>query len=782
MLKNYLLIAYRSFLRYKLYSFINILGLALGIAFCILIYLFVRYEFTYDAFHEKKAGIYRVESVSEWQNEVNRSAVLPCPLLPAMAEEVPEIKTYSRYYESRLLFGVKAKRTEEVVQYVDPGFFSMFSFDLIHGEPASVFQQSNSAVISQATAKRFFGNGNPLGERLQARPLYGNEEMEFVVSGVIKDAPANSSLQPTILLSMKSGRCAANQQWNMSSVYGFAELHAEADPQDVIAKTNQLYDKYYPFENKPEASLTVLSAMYFEQGVSAWWKGRKSSIELSYILAGVAFLLLLIACINYVLLTLTNSASRSREVGIRKVLGAGKNTIRLQYLAETLLLTLISLLLGLTLGQVFLPTFEKYTQRELSLNLWANTDMFIVLLGILLLTGLIAGGYPAYYLSRLLPSRILKSGSASRVGVSFSNTLVILQLAVCIFFISCTLVMNRQMGYMTSKDLGFDKDLIVKINTFNYENTDGNTVLRRFRQALANEKGIEQITAASGFPGFYSSTYFGHEGKQISAAMAHVRHDFFGTLGIEIIAGRSFSQDIASDSTEAVIINEVMARELGYMDPVGEVFPADSSRIIGVIQDVHIASLEREIEPAYFKIGDSGVLLIRISGHDIPQTIATLKATWRNLISDQPLDYTFLDEEVEQMYAEYLRWQSIIQLSTLFCLVVACMGLFGLSGLQAARRSKEIAIRKVLGANILELLKSLQKNTVLITALAFVLAAPLAYLVMQEWLANFAYRIDLQWYWFGLAFVLGGFIALATVSYHTLKTALANPVNSLKDE
>ncbi len=342
--------------------------------------------------------------------------------------------------------------------------------------------------------------------------------------------------------------------------------------------------------------------------------------------------------------------------------------------------------------------------------------------------------------------------------------------------------MNRQMNFMASKDLGFDKELIVKVNTFNYENTDGNTVLRRFRQALANEKGIEQITAASGFPGFYSSMYFGYEDKQISASVADVRHDFFSTLGIEIIAGRNFSPDIASDSTEAVIINEAMARELGFANPIGEIFPQDSARIIGVIRDVHIASLEREIEPAYFKIGYSGVLLIRISGHDIPQTIATLEATWRNLISDQPLDYAFLDDEVKQMYADYLRWQSIIRLSTLFCILVACMGLFGLSGLQAANRSKEIAIRKVLGAGILELLKNLQKNTVMITVLAFVLAAPFAHLVMQEWLTNFAYRIDLQWYWFGLPYVLGALIALTTVSYHTLKAALANPTTSLRSE
>lgn len=782
MLKNYFLIAYRSFLRYRLYSFINIVGLALGIAFCILIYLFVQYEFTFDAFHKKGDSIYRIESVSEWKNEVNRSAILPCPLLPAMAEEIPEISSFTRYYESRLLFDVKGKRTEEVVQYVDPGFFSMFSFDLISGEPETVLQQPNSAVISETVAKKFYGNDKPVGEQLQARPLYGSREMEFVVSGVIRDAPANSSLQTNIILLMESGRCADDELWNMSSVHGFAEFHAESDPEDVISKTNELYDKYYPSENKPRISLTALADMYFEEGVAAWSKGKKSSREFSHILGGVALLILLIACINYVLLTLSNSTARSKEVGIRKVLGASKKTIKLQHLAETQLLTLMALFIGVTLVQVFLPAFEEFSQRELSLELLSKGEIFIVLLIILSLTSLIAGSYPAYYLSRLLPSHILKRNSASPIKINFSNVLVMIQLAVCIFFISCTLVMHQQMEFMTSKDLGFDKEFIVKVNTFNHENIDGNTVLRRFRQALANEKGIEQITAASGFPGFYSSMYFGYEDKQISASVADVRHDFFSTLGIEIIAGRNFSQDIASDSVNAVIINESMAKELGYADPVGEVFPADSSQIIGVIRNVHIASLEREIEPAFFKIGHSGVLLIRISGHDIPQTIATLEATWRNLISDQPLDYAFLDDEVEQMYAEYLRWQKIVQLSTLFCLLVACMGLFGLSGLQAARRSKEIAIRKVLGAGILELLKNLQKNTLLITVLAFILAVPFAYLAMQEWLTNFAYKIDLQWYWFGLAFIFGVAITLATVSYHTLKAALTNPVSSLGNE
>lgn len=782
MLRNYLLIAFRNLLRYKLYAFINIFGLSIGIAFCILIALFVQYELTFDAFHVQKENIYRVEEISTWDNEMRRSAILPCPLAPAMAEEIPEIKTFSRYTESRLIFALDGQKEEQSIQYVDPDFFRMFSFELLSGDPEHVLLQAESAVISEAIAEKYFGDVNPIGKHLHAWHMYEDIERDLVVTGVIKAAPDNSSLQTDILLSMEAGSCAGDDQWPSSSINAFVLLHQEAQKEEIIRKSNALYEKYYPFDSKPTVHLTALPDIYFDEAV-AWFGGKRTSNpQLSYILSGIALLLLMIACINYVLLTLTNATSRSKEVGIRKVLGASKSTLRLQYLSEAQLLTFIALLLGLTLAQLFLPAFETFTQKELSLNLQDNISLILVLLGILLLTGLAAGSYPAYYLSHLIPAHILKGKSISRIRFGFSHSLVMLQLAVCIFFISCTLIMNRQLSFMAEMDLGFDRELIVKVSTQNYDRIEGKTILERFQQALMNDQDIEQITGANAFPGFGMATQFQYQEKAIATRTALVDYDFFSTLGIEMAAGRSFSPDIASDSTQAVIINEALADALGYADPIGEIFPYDSSSIIGMVKDVHMGSLERKVEPAFFRIGDLNLMLIKIDGTNIPRAIQKLEQSWQSLVSDQPLDYTFLDEEVNQMYAEYLRWQRIISLSTLFGILIACMGLFGLSGLHAARRSKEIAIRKVLGAGILHLLHKLNQGTVFIAALAALLAIPFAYYAMHKWLQNFAYRIDLQWYWFGLAFLTGACIALTSVSYHTLKATLANPVDSLKYE
>lgn len=783
MLKNYLTIAFRNFLRYKLYSTINILGLAVGIAFCLLIYLFVQFEFSMDQFHEHKERIYRVENVSLWDGELKRSTILPCPLVPAMADEIPEIEKFSRYHGGGILFSLQGKKENETVHYVDPDFLDIFSFHLLKGDKKAALSNPKSIVISESIAQKYFGEEEPLGKTMYAQSLRSGEEKEFTVSAIIQDTPKNSSIKADILLNMDNSDCTPdNNQWPANFINGFILALPGASEENIIQKANQVYADHYPFDSKPTVSLTVLSDIYFDTETNSFGGTQMSNPQYSYILGSVALLILIIACINYVLLALTNSSSRTKEVGIRKVLGATKQTLGWQYLAEAQMMTFIALLLGITLAQLFLPAFNEFTQRELSLNLLENKRLILAIFGILCVTGLAAGSYPAYWLSRMLPVKILKGNTTYRVKSGLSNSLVMLQFGICIFFITCTLVMNRQLNFITNMDLGFDKDLIVKVNTRNYEQIDSKTIFDRFKNTLDREPRIEQVTAASTFPGFCCTLQFKYQDKDITTHIADVDYDFFPTLGIRIDQGRNFSRDIASDATKAVIINEALADELGYAHPVGEIFPYDSSVIIGLIKDVHINSLEQEIKPAFFKIGDPGILLIKINGKDIPATIEKLAETWKSVVSDQPMDYTFLDDEVTRMYEDYLRWQRIISLSTFFGVLIACMGLFGLSGLHAANKSKEIAIRKVMGAHAGGLLLLLNRRIFQIALLAFLFAVPFAYYAMSKWLENFAYRIELKWYWFGAACLAGVLITVFTVSYHTLKAALANPVKSLRYE
>lgn len=781
MIRNYLQTASRNFLRYRLYTFINVLGLAIGIAFCLLIYLFIQYEFQYDSFHTQGERIYRVEKSDRWDNEPRRTATLSCPFVPMMYEEVPEVEDYSRYSGGSLLIDHAGKQIEQTVHYVDPGFFRMFSFSLLQGNPATIFAQPGGAVISSSLAQRYFGDEDPIGKIIRAKGKYGHRELTLVVNGVIEDAPPYSSLQTDFLISMEeNGNCGGEGRdvWTSSSVQGFALLREGSQLKKVIQKTDTLLAKHYPYEIPPTSSLTPLEESYFDPVAGA---GPFGNPQNSYVLGTIALLILLLACINYVLLALTNASSRTKEIGVRKVLGASRGALRTQYLIEAFAVTLAAVGLGLTLAQLFLPSFNEFSQRTLALNLVQNPEILLVLLMIAAITGLGAGGYPAYWLARHIPTLMLR-GSTYRVESGLSSVLVMLQLAICVFFISCTLIMHRQLDYLANKDLGFDQELIVKIDTYNPEQIAGNTILQRFRQELDGDTRIQGVTGALGFPRFCCTTQFQYEDRQITTRIVYVDYDFFQMLNISISDGRGFSPEITTDSGQTVIINDVLADALGYPDPVGEIYPLDSSLIIGLVKDVYIGSLKKEVDAVVYSLGEISELLVKIDGTDIPGSIQQLEQTWKELISDRPLAYSFLDEYVALMYEDYQRWQRMVGLSTFFGLLIASMGLFGLSGLYSMNKAKEIAIRKVLGAGVGNLLLRLNQKTFRLFFLAFVLSVPLAYYSMQQWLSNFAFRIDLEWYWFAVSCGLGAVVCGLVVSYHTLKVTLANPVQSLRYE
>lgn len=782
MLKNYLIIAYRNLLKNKVFSLINIFGLATGMAFCMLIYLFIQFEFSFDNFHACKNQIYRIETIDQ-QN--NRSTILPCPVAPTFFEEIPEVENYTRYNGNGMLFLLEGKKELETVQYVDPQFLEIFSFNMVKGDAASALADIKSAVISESIAQKYFGDANPIGQTMYTQHPYSEEKKEFTVSGVIEDTPENSTLQTNILLRIDESRCEADAPWNTSFLNAFILLHPEANIDDVIAKANESYENHYPFEGSPTVSLTNLPNVYFDHEIS-WFGGMKTSNPVySYILGGIAVLILGIACINYILLTLTNSVSRSQEVGVRKVLGATQRTLRWQYLIETFLFTGIAMLLAVTLAQLFLPTFNHFTQRQLAFPLLDNQILWLVILGITVIVSMIAGSYPAYWLSRLMPVKILKGHRTYRIKPVLSFVLVTFQFSICVFFITCSLVMGKQLTYISQKDLGFDKDFIIKVRAFNYDNIDGNVLLERFRNALGNDTRIEQITAATSFPGFSGSLSFGWEDKIISANQVNVDHDFFKTLNISISEGRDFSRELTTDSTEAVIINEALARDLELENPVGEIYPQDSSIIIGVIKGLHASSLTQEIPPVVFRVGGHskyGQLFIKTKGNDIPYVIDKLEKTWDSMVSDPPLSYSFLDEEVAKMYDDYMRWQRIVGIATLFGVLIACLGLFGLNGLMAVNRTKEIGIRKVLGASIRHILVLLNRQTLLLILSAALIGIPVAYYAMQQWLENFAYRISIDWKIGVISLLTGILLVVFTVSYHSIKAALTNPAKSLRYE
>ncbi len=800
MIKHYLKIAIRNLTKQKIYSAINILGLSVGLTGAILIFLFVQNELSYDRFHENKDNLYRVYTIFHAEDgSIDRTfRGVTMPMGPAMEEYYPEIAHSIRVDNNYVTIKTGGNLYNEKITQVDKSFFKAFSFPLIKGNPTSVFSQGNSMVLTENLARKYFGDTDPIGKTLTL--ISGQEQTDFVVTGVSAQPPSNSSITFDILIDIESGdRLQMNKMWqNNWGAFGW-QTYVLLNDRDSVGG---VLDKFPDF-----------AALYYGPEIERWqnrgrWKGEgrpfsfglqpiarvhldpyvTGSLNLSaiFILSGISFIVLLIACINFMNLSISQASTRSLEVGIRKVVGAERQQLIHQFWGEFLIVTGIAMAAGLVLAELVLPTFNQLSGRSLSLGGIFQPVHILILLVLLIVVGVLSGSYPALIISGFRPVEILRGKLRIGGKNSLTRALVVVQFALSVFLIIATIIMGRQIHFMLTADPGFNKEGVVIIQSQEPEAEASNAILKLFRERLIQQPNIVSISGTSTQIGNVGVYPFKKDGREVNVYQNRVDYDFFKTMGIEVVQGRAFSPEFATD-TEAVVVNEQLLKELEIEGPLGK--PLEGYyiplSIIGVVRDYVIEDFRHSIIPALHHIKPNwGIrqMLVRISPQNISGTLSLLEQTWKDIQPNKPFLYSFLDEMMEAMYNEEKRWGAIVGYSTALAVLIACMGIFGLTSIAVNRRTKEIGVRKVLGASVPQIIHILIREFIWLVGIANIIGWPIAYLAMRTLLNNYYYRISLGLEYFLLAGVLSLLIAMLTTMFLAARAAMANPVDSLRYE
>jgi putative ABC transport system permease protein len=821
---NYLRVALRSLRRQKLYSLINVLGLAVGLAFCILVLLFVRDELTYDSTHERADRIYRLYRDPVDGAPVDRELSMPIPAGPAMAATFPEVEAFVRLDVPGGTTTIRHNGhlfEQEGVLAADSSFFDVFTVPLAHGDAATALSDPLSVVLTAPVARKYFGAANPVGRTLSLR--LSGEYVDLTVTGVTESLPSNSSIQFAMLFPYDlfverfDFMTRVRDRWDATRSITYVLLREDADVEHLRAQMPDFMRTHLGFlhEEMREDGLLAegeIPAIFRLQPMRDIHLNPEvppgltppSDPKYSYILGGIALAVLLIACINFTLLALGRSARRAKEVGVRKAMGALRGQLMGQFWGEALLLSAVALALGLGLAQLALPVFNDLAGKTLTLGAVEGVGIAAGLLGLLLVTGLLAGGYPALVLSRLRPAVTLRDRASIGRANALTRTLVTAQFALSVFLIASTLVMVQQLRHVRSTNLGFQGEQVVVIPT---RGLDGDQVLDRYRALAASDPGIEQVAGSNLAIG--QSLWrrgFQYEGELKQVAIFRITDNYLETLDIPVAQGRGFDPQRTSDAANSILVNEALVRDFGWETPVGQQLPVEwgnvgedegsrllNPTVVGVVEDFHFQSLHSAVQPAVFYTNPMDPILnlyIRLrpdSGSasgagSMPATLDRLRTTWATLTQDVPFEYAFLDERMDRLYQNEARWSQIVGYGALFAVLIAVLGLFGMATLTTAQRTKEIGIRKVLGASAAQIVALLSKDFARLVVLAIVLAAPVAYVVMERWLADFAVRIDVSVSTLGLAGGLALLIALLTVSVQAFRAAQTDPARSLRYE
>ena len=774
MFTNYLKLAMRHMRRHWGYSLINILGLAIGMACCILIFLWVQHELSYDRFHEKADNLYLI-TVSGEQGIGTSS---PWALVPALKNDFPEILKGSWYGVFPLLTRYENKSFFEDVALVDNEFLDMFTFPFIKGNPEYALEDLNSVVLTEQAAARYFGSEDPIGKVIQFE-----NQVDLQVTGVIEDVPSNSHMEFDLVASPIPFIGEARTRTWSRDVSSYVLLQSQADPVEVenkISETIIKYDKRY--NTKLYVALFPLKKVHLYS-----FYGTDPVIYV-YVFSAIAVIVLLIACINFMNLTTARSSIRINEIGIRKVCGGDRKDLIKQFLGESMGLALMALIGAVVMVCFLLPGFNSLAAKQLEFNIFNNGILLVGLVLLAVFVGLVAGSYPALYFSSFQPDRVLKSTFQTRSSRSgLRKTLIVSQFTASILLIIATVTIYRQIQYIRSKDLGFSKDQILVVQARQQLRTNYNIVKERL---LANPD-VLQVSAASSIPlnvNTNNPVYWEGRGPDSYVRMNFVcvDYDYFETFDMKMSYGRSFSREYPTDQ-ENYIINEAALKLTGYQDPIGKMFSMweDEGTIVGVVKDFHGTSLHNDIRPIVFVMYQNlpySNWFIKIRGSRIAESMDFVKKTIAAVVPGYPVEPEFLDEHFQRQYINEDRLGKILTSFTGLAIFISCLGLFGLVAFMAARRSKEIAIRKVLGASIWSVMRILSREFIVLVVLANIIAWPLGLFVMSRWMRNFSYHTSI-----GLGvFIAAGTVALAitllTVSYQTFRAATANPADRLRNE
>ncbi len=792
MLKNYFLIAFRVLRKHTLYSTINILGLSIGLACFILIGLFVRFERSFDTFHEKSDRIYRAYSEDFRNNNVFYYAPTPLPLADTLKREFPGIEFASRISQrSAVLLSSGDHHFYENIIYADPDVFDILTLPLERGVPSQVLSKPYSLVLTLDQAEKYFGQEDPIG-----RILTADNKDEYTVTGVLKDIPDNSHLRIKTLASIESIRAREAERWTswdqLSNDYTYVLLSENSDPVALEGLFTDFVVKYLGEERAKETSLRLqpLKDIHFTNlNYDMAWTYERSYL---FAFSAVGFFILLIACFNYMNLATARSAGRAREVGLRKVVGAQRSQLIRQFLTESGVTAGVAVLGAMGIVFLSLPWFRQFLGREIRFNPIHDPGMLVFVLSAAVFTGLASGSYPAFRLSSFRPVRSLRSGSSpSAKRFSVRTILVIFQFAISIILIVATLVVFRQINFMRFKDLGFQSDQILMISLWD---SPFRSNLEAFKTRLKQNPKILGVSGASGTPGsgsskasnFWVETPDGK--KEIYLTYILSDHEFVDTFGLTIVEGRNFSRAYATDSTEGYILNETAVRQLGLEAPLGRrIYLGEGDRegqIIGVVKDFHYYSPRDKIDPMAILIDPSqaGYAAVRLTSTDMETVLPEIEAVWREGAPQFPFEHFFANESFERRFRFDRKVGEMLSAFAVLAVVICCLGIFGLISFTTQQSSKEIGIRKVLGGSVIGIVVLLSKKFTRWVVIANIVAWPAAWYIMHAWLQGFAYRTSVSPAAFFAAGFLSLLVAVLSISYQALKAALADPIKSLRYE
>lgn len=801
MFQNSLKTALRNLFRQRMFAAINVVGLATGIATCMLIGLFVFDEWNYDRFHEKANRIVRVVFTGSVPGgEIKEANVMP-PTARAMQAEFPEVEETTRLVQGGRPFFLVDNQSfnDEELAFVDSNFFQVFSFCLLQGSAGTALIEPYTAVLTENTARKYFGTTDVVGKEFSIK---GNST-PLKVTGVVKNLPPHSHIHFDVFASMGSHPNSTSHSWMESGFYTYAVLRSGDDFKAVEAKLPALFEKYagpqFPsafgmtYTEHRRAGNTVglqlqrLTDIHlhsdFANDLSA-----PGDIRYVYIFSAIGLFTLLIASINFMNLTTAGASTRAKEVGVRKVLGSRRQSLTFQFLIESILLSFIALFLALGLSYVTLPLFNQLSDKSLTLDILAYWWVIPSLLAVGFMVGILAGSYPAFFLSAFKPVAVLKGKlTPDNKNTGLRSGLVIFQFLISICLIICTTVVYKQLGYIQHKKLGYDKEQVIVLQTWPLGKNE-----EVFRQQLLQDTRVLHVTNSPYVPAgaSYQNNFFVHPLDHPSHWVKTLRYDvdehYIPTLGIEIVAGRNFSMDYGTDSLNA-IINETAAAAFGWThDALGKTLVNGDNKhlqVIGVVKDFHFKSLRESISPLVMVMNKNfGNLIIKTKPGSPSALLSAIEAKYNALPHDLPFSFSFLNERISNTYHAERKTGAILGIFAGLTIFVACLGLLGLATFTAYQRTKEIGIRKVLGATAAAIVRLLVTDFVKLIAIALLIACPISWWVMNKWLEDFAYRIDIQWWVFGLAGIMAITIAILTVSWQAIKAAIANPVKSLRNE